>query len=404
MVKIRGFFKDIKGPNNVIKLRRQKIQAASSRPITRDPINELAKKIHPDKVFLTIESVENTTPTSKTYRFIKSKNNRKNILDIPIFQAGQYISFKFQIGNSWVTRPFSISSAPYEVLGKEPFIEVSIRKKEKGFVTEYIWDNWKPGTEVEASMAHGQFYYEPLRDAETIVALAGGSGITPFRSMAREICYGKLDANMVLIYGGDTLDEFMFYDEFISLEKEYSDKIKFVPVLNGKESNWKGETGFITKEIIRKYTDIKNSSFFICGPQAMYKFVEQELKALEIPRKRIRREVFGEVQNIYALSDFPENAKNKEYNIKVHIGISTINIKGNSSETVLVALERNGIKNDSHCRSGECGFCRSLLLDGEVFISPENDGRREADKIYGYFHPCAAYPISDLEVKIYQNE
>lgn len=138
MVKIRGFFKDIKGPNNVIKLRRQKIQAASSRPITRDPINELAKKIHPDKVFLTIESVENTTPTSKTYRFIKSKNNRKNIPDIPIFQAGQYISFKFQIGNSWVTRPFSISSAPYEVLGKEPFIEVSIRKKEKGFVTEYI--------------------------------------------------------------------------------------------------------------------------------------------------------------------------------------------------------------------------------------------------------------------------
>ena len=249
-------------------------------------------------------------------------------------------------------------------------------------------------------MAHGQFYYESLRDAETIVALAG-LWCHPIPFYGQEICHGKLDAKLVLIYGSNTLEEFMFYDEFTDLEKKYPDKIKFVPVLNGEEPNWEGEEGFITKEIIKKYADIKNSSYFICGPQAMYRFVEQELKTLEIPRKRIRREVFGEAANIYSMSGFPKDAKNKEYNIKVHIGKSTIDIKGSSSETVLVALERNGIKNDSHCRSGECGFCRSLLLNGEVFVSPQNDGRREADKTYGYFHPCSSYPISDLEVKIY---
>ena len=403
-MKVRGFFKDIKGPNNILEIRREKIKKASPKPVTRDPINELAKKIHPDKVFMTIESVTDTTTTSKTFRFVRSKNQGKYTPDLPVFQAGQYISFKFQIGESWVTRPFSISSAPYEVLKsnkEEPFVEVSIRKKEGGFVTEYIWDNWKSGTEVMSSMAHGQFYYEPLRDAETIVALAGGSGITPFRSMAREICHGKLDAKLILIYGSNFVNEFMFYDEFVELEKKYPDKIKFVPVLSGDEAGWDGEKGFITKEIIEKYADIKNSTFFICGPQLMYKFVEKELKELEIPRKRIRREVFGQVADIYSLSDFPKEAKNKKYNIKVHIGKDAIDIKASSSETVLVALERDGIKNDSHCRSGECGFCRSLLLEGEVFVSPENDGRREADKLFGYFHPCSSYPISDLEIKIY---
>ncbi len=402
-MKVRGFFKDIKGPETVVETRRKKIQKASPEPVTRDPINELARKIHPDKVYMTIESVVNTTPTSKTFRFVKSKKYGKDIPVIPIFQAGQYISFKFQIGKSWVTRPFSISSAPYEVLQnsrKDSFVEVSIRKKEGGFVTEYIWNNWKPGTEVIASMVHGQFYYEPLRDAETIVALAGGSGVTPFHSMAREICNGKLNAKLVLIYGSNFVDEFMFYDEFKTLEKNNPDKIKFVPVLSGEEPGWDGEKGFITKKIIKKYVDIENSTFFICGPQIMYKFVEKELEELKIPRKRIRREVFGEVADIYSFPEFPKEAKNKKYKIKVYIGKKIVEVEAKSSESVLVALERNGIKNDSHCRSGECGFCRSLLLDGEIFVSPENDGRREADKIYGYFHPCSSYPISNLEIKI----
>lgn len=398
-MKVKGFFKDIKGPKKIVETRKMKIQNASPKPVTRDPINELANKIHPDKVYLTIDSVKNTTPTSKTFRFVKS--NIKDAKELPIFQAGQYISFKFQIGKSWVTRPFSISSAPYEVLDNEkPYVEVSIRKKEGGFVTEYIWDNWKVGTKVTASMAHGQFYYEPLRDAKTIVALAGGSGVTPFHSMAREICNGKLNAKLTLIYGSNFVNEFMYYDEFKRLESENPEKFKFVPVLSGDETSWNGESGFITKELIKKHVDINNSSFFICGPQVMYKFVEKELSALEISRKRIRREVFGEVADIYSVSDFPQSAKNKKYNIKVHIGKKIVEIEGDSSESVLVALERNGIKNDSHCRSGECGFCRSLLLKGEVFVSPENDGRREADKLYGYFHPCSSYPISDLEIKI----
>ncbi len=51
---------------------------------------------------------------------------------------------------------------------------------------------------------------------------------------------------------------------------------------------------------------------------------------------------------------------------------------------------------DSRCRSGECGICRSKLVSGDVFVLPDNDGRREADRDLGYIHPCSTYPLSDV--------
>jgi ferredoxin len=65
-----------------------------------------------------------------------------------------------------------------------------------------------------------------------------------------------------------------------------------------------------------------------------------------------------------------------------------------------VALERAGIRIETGCRSGECGFCRTKVLSGNYFVCPEGDGRREADKDFGYVHACAAYPTSDMKIKI----
>ena len=63
-------------------------------------------------------------------------------------------------------------------------------------------------------------------------------------------------------------------------------------------------------------------------------------------------------------------------------------------------MERANLAPPSQCRSGECGFCRSLLVSGEVYVLPDSDGRRAADRQFGYIHPCASYPLSDLEVTV----
>lgn len=81
-------------------------------------------------------------------------------------------------------------------------------------------------------------------------------------------------------------------------------------------------------------------------------------------------------------------------------GIREDVIEAGAAEPVAVALERAGIAVDTHCRAGECGFCRSQLLSGEIFVSPISDGRRMMDKEMGWFHPCSSWPLTDLKIKI----
>jgi ferredoxin len=174
-----------------------------------------------------------------------------------------------------------------------------------------------------------------------------------------------------------------------------------VHVLSCAEVSLEGcEQGFITADTIRKYADVDNSSFFVCGPQAMYEFVEKELATFDLPKRRIRREVCGEVKDITQSPGFPQEVAGQTFRLQVHMGGLTTEVPARATETVLVAMERANLAPPSQCRSGECGFCRSLLIDGEVYIRPERDGRRAADKQSGYIHPCSSYPTTDLEVTV----
>jgi ferredoxin len=222
--------------------------------------------------------------------------------------------------------------------------------------------------------------------------------------MAKSIIEGKIAANLTLIYGSSDEEDIIFYEEFKEMERLYPEKIKIVHVLSCEVERLKDcERGFITKEMIKKYCDVNKSTFFICGPQIMYDFVEKELGSFNLPVKRIRREAFGEVKDVLSLPNFPIEIAEKTFKIKIHIGSLTKEIPAIAIESVLVALERANIAPPSKCRSGECGFCRSLLISGDVFVNPISDWRRLGDLKYGYFHPCASYPTTDIEMKIPRN-
>ncbi|MBR4411168.1 MAG: 2Fe-2S iron-sulfur cluster binding domain-containing protein, partial [Firmicutes bacterium] len=64
------------------------------------------------------------------------------------------------------------------------------------------------------------------------------------------------------------------------------------------------------------------------------------------------------------------------------------------------SLEAAGIAAPAHCRSGECGWCHSRLVSGDVYTPKSVDGRREADYIYGYIHPCCSFPLSNLVIEV----
>ena len=229
-----------------------------------------------------------------------------------------------------------------------------------------------------------------------MVALAGGVGITPFASMAREIAHGTLDMDLTILYGSVSSDDITLKDE---LDQLHSDKLHIVHVLSGDEPDWKGERGFLTAELIQKYS-AEDTTYFICGPQVMYTFLRGELAKMDIPKRRVRFEVFGQAKDITKFPGYPMECKDQTYELTVVRGIHEDVIPAKATESLVVALERAGIRIETGCRSGECGFCRTKVLSGSVYICPESDGRRGADRDFNYVHACAAYPTSNVRIKI----
>ncbi len=370
------------------------IDAASNEPVAPPSVhlaNQIASALHPGTQYLKVSRVVERTPDTKSYYLVPDPD--KGTEKLAWFQAGQYLSISLTVGSKTLTRPYSLASSPREALAGEYML--TVKRVEGGIASRYILDNWTAGTEVISSEPLGVFTYEPLRDAKTVIGVAGGSGITPFRSLAKAIADGDEDAKLILLYGSRTLADAIFQEEFKALE---GPKFKLVNVLS-HETQAECEHGFITAELIKKYAPEGGFSIFLCGPQAMYTFVDKEIETLGIRRKFIRHELFGEYFNPAREADYPK-AVEKTYSLTVRMAGAEQTIAVMSDESLLRSMEAAGIAAPAHCRSGECGWCHSKLISGEVYTPRSVDGRREADLQYGYIHPCCTFPLSDLIIEV----
>lgn len=233
-----------------------------------------------------------------------------------------------------MNRPYSLSSSPKAALGGE--YKITVKRVKDGLATNYILDNFKVGDELEISAPLGHFCYEPLRDAATVIGLAGGSGITPFLSLAHAIADGDEDANLVLLYGSRKQKDVLFKNEFDEIAKS-CDKVKVVYVLSD-ESAEGCESGFLTAELIKKYAPEGDYSVFMCGPQAMYIFADKEIAKLGIRQKFVRHELFGEYHNPEKEADYvaPEAPTCK---ITVNVRGEKQVVEASVEDTVLSSLE-----------------------------------------------------------------
>ena len=124
------------------------------------------------------------------------------------------------------------------------------------------------------------------------------------------------------------------------------------------------------------------------------------MEKLGLPRRRVRHEAYGEYHHADRDDGFPQDAVGKTFQLTVELPDGQRVIPAKSGESLLVALERAGIRAPSKCRSGECGFCRSRLGRGSVYVPSVIEYRRGADKKDGYVHPCCSFPTSDCQIFI----
>lgn len=372
-------------------------KAEAKMPEIADNATALAKALHPKRQYLKVAEVIDRAEDTKSFTLVPDEE--KGTKALAYFGAGKYLTVFETIEGMPVTRAYSISSSPKDSL--EGKYVLTIKLVEGGLMSRYILDNWTVGTKVEVSAPAGNFEYQPIRDAKKVICLAGGSGITPFVSMANAINDGDEDFEMTLLYGSRNENAILFKDELNDL-KEKCDKIKVVHVLSDADAECKEgtEKGFITADLIKKYAPENEAySVFLCGPQQMYEFVDKELEKLNLERKYIRHEMFGEFHNPKTQADYPEGIPEK-VKITVTIQDKTYIIFGSSNDSVMQIIEKNGLSVPARCRSGECGFCHSHLLSGKVYVPKHLEYRRLADYKFGCIHPCCSFPLTDLEINV----
>ncbi len=118
------------------------------------------------------------------------------------------------------------------------------------------------------------------------VFIAGGMGITPFISIFRDLARKNKIGNNKLILASKTKDDIILEEEF----KKILGK-NFIPILSNEIAEGYPH-GKITKEFIKANIGEINQTFYICGPQAMVKSIEEQLGNLNVYKDYIIKELF----------------------------------------------------------------------------------------------------------------
>lgn len=292
---------------------------------------------------------------------------KKGLIDRswPVFQAGQFLELMVEKEGSRTLRCFSISSSP-AYFEKTGLIELSIRIQQKGRVTPWIRQQLKINSLVNISAAQGEFVLPksilPKRSfpksllnnqsPEKLLFIAGGSGITPFRSMLNELNSLENPLDIHLLYYSRDKQHVLFQQELEQLAIKYSGlSISFLDSEND---------GFICSEhLLTHCSDYYLRTAFICGPGPMIQKTRKVLAELDVTNDKINFEFFGAA---------PIEIENNAQGAVLFQASEKIVVSADETVTTLLEqAEGAGITPVSGCRIGVCHQCICKKKSGIVF-------------------------------------
>jgi len=185
-------------------------------------------------------------------------------------------------------RYLTLASSPTE---NDIRMGVKFYEKPSSFKTKLL--SMKVGDTLTASQLAGDFTL-PEDANQKLVFVAGGIGITPFRSMMKYMIDKGEKRSVAMIYSCQTTEEIAYRDIMDQAEKKLGANI--IITLTDKDKcpiDWKGCRGFVSAEMItEKIPDYKERTFYISGPHTMVCATEDLLKKLELPGSQIKTDFF----------------------------------------------------------------------------------------------------------------
>ncbi len=219
------------------------------------------------------------------YDFVFSSDKKMD------FQPGQYLEWTLAHDNPdsrGNRRYFTIASSPTE---KKVILGVKFYDRKSSFKKKLL--AMDPGDTILAAQLAGGFVL-PKDPREKLVFVAGGIGITPFRSMLKYLVDRREKRSIIVIYSSAKPEEIAYYDVLKQAADRLGVKTVFTFTDKSKiDPSWQGHTGHIDAAMIaREVPDYRDRTFYISGPRTLVASCENVLDNLNVPASRIKTDFF----------------------------------------------------------------------------------------------------------------
>ncbi len=227
---------------------------------------------------VTLEQIEEVAQNIRTFWFRPDKS--------VYYTAGQFTQVHLPIdqpdargSKHW----FTISSSPTEKL-------IGLTTKfmpGDGSAFKHALRGLQPGDELILAEPMGDFVL-PKDQTIPLLFVAGGIGVTPFRSIVKWLTDVHEERDVHLVYSVRNSKELAFRDLFT----DYGLK-KFTPIVTEPEKDWQGETGVLTAKRIQQFLGPDpRTLIYVAGPEPMVETFVDDLQTLGLPKHRLVTDYF----------------------------------------------------------------------------------------------------------------
>jgi stearoyl-CoA 9-desaturase NADPH oxidoreductase len=296
------------------------------------------------------------------------------------FSAGQHTEVEIEIDGARVRRVYSISSAP-----SDPQLAITVKRVAGGRVSSWLHDHLRPGQVLGLGPATGRFVL-PESPPARLLLLSGGSGVTPLRSILRDLSARGAFPDTTFVHYARGGDGIIFERELRELAARHP-TLRIVFRLTGG-----GKGRFCEEQLVELVPDFASRTTYLCGPAGLMDQVETMWRRAGAT-DRLVRESFGPPPG----ASLPSDAASVSGACRIRLACSGRSLLARRGSNLLEALEGAGERPASGCRIGICQTCTCRKREGRVknlltgVISSAHDEE---------IQPCISAPYSDIELDL----
>ena len=319
------------------------------------------------------------------------------------YQPGQFLLLNVTIDGQPHSRAYSLCSAPT----RPHQLTITVKRVAGGRVSNYLLDTLQPGMTLAALPPQGQFHLSAQLPA-ALLLLSAGSGVTPMMAITRTLRDLGLNTQIHFVYSARHAGDLIFRDELLALAAQ-DENFHLTLLLEAMPnesvpdeamplagSRW--VAGRLQAELLAELTaGLADYQIYLCGPSGYIDAVHGLLADPRYAGVPLYEERFTAAASTPISEAASSEATSAEFALSVPAFGSDSTIAAH--ETLLDALEREGLPIIGACRAGVCGSCKCKVEAGSVessstlALTPEQVAE-------GYVLACSSKATSDLQLTL----